>query len=161
MRGSVLGVAVFVSSVLGAGCGGTTLSDTSDASADARGDARRDSPSVDVAFDVNVDTGNEGGRDTGSRDTSVEAEGEGRCSTAASCPLGEACDVATGACTTECSDTQPCNGGCCAGTCFPGTASDSCGNTGTACLPCMEFACLGLSRDGANSRMALSSSLNT
>src|SRR5262249_43819941 len=37
------------------------------------------------------------------------------CNSAADCPTGHACDSATKTCTTSCSASSPCNGGCCNG----------------------------------------------
>jgi hypothetical protein len=40
-------------------------------------------------------------------------------------------------CTTKCSSTQPCHGGCClAGTCQMGMLDEACGREGTACQSC-------------------------
>ena len=72
------------------------------------------------------------------------AANDGGCSGASRCPRGTACDLATGTCTTTCSSTQPCNGGCCDGTtCAPGTDAAACGASG------MCAACAGLSTGAA------------
>src|SRR5581483_1499955 len=58
------------------------------------------------------------------------------CSTAGDCAAQNACD-ATGLCTTTCSSTQACNGGCCNGTtCAVGTLPGACGSTGGMCNDC-------------------------
>jgi hypothetical protein len=53
------------------------------------------------------------------------------------CPEHFACDATTLRCTTKCSDSQPCRGGCCsAGTCQPGTEATACGHDGKQCNSC-------------------------
>lgn len=53
------------------------------------------------------------------------------------CAVGASCDVSTGACTTSCDSSRPCNGACCDGaTCRLGTTSDACGAAGSACVDC-------------------------
>lgn len=53
------------------------------------------------------------------------------------CPTGTSCDVAHGVCTTACSATQPCNGGCCDGArCVTGDGSDKCALGQTLCGSC-------------------------
>lgn len=62
------------------------------------------------------------------------------CNSANDCPTGTACDTATNKCTTSCSATQACNGGCCSsstgGTCVGGTANNACGSSGNVCADC-------------------------
>jgi hypothetical protein len=53
------------------------------------------------------------------------------------CPEHSACDATTLRCTTKCSDSQPCRGGCCSGgTCQPGTEATACGHDGMLCSSC-------------------------
>jgi hypothetical protein len=53
------------------------------------------------------------------------------------CPEHFACDATTLRCTTKCSATQPCRGGCCkGGTCQPGTDANACGHDGMSCESC-------------------------
>jgi hypothetical protein len=67
------------------------------------------------------------------------ADGACGCKSANDCPLHQACDVATGACSTACSSAQPCHGGCCnGGTCALGTGEMACGLTGTTCTSCAQ-----------------------
>lgn len=65
------------------------------------------------------------------------AGGSCGCNTAADCPhTNQACDVATHSCTSTCSPTQPCKGGCCEnGTCG-GQKKTACGGDGLACVDC-------------------------
>jgi len=79
-------------------------------------------------------------------DASVDAPPDGGDSDAAvcspdnylfDCPEHFACDATTLRCTTKCSSTQPCRGGCCkGGTCQPGTEMTACGHDGMACGGC-------------------------
>src|SRR5205814_136706 len=65
------------------------------------------------------------------------ASGSCGCSVTTDCAKGKACDVAAKTCTSACSATQPCNGGCCkAGTCVYGGDPKSCGDDGLACNDC-------------------------
>ena len=65
-----------------------------------------------------------GGGDLAGSDGSVSNSG---CSTAADCPKGQACDTVNGVCTTACSASQACNGGCCDGaTCVAGSDASKC-----------------------------------
>jgi hypothetical protein len=99
----------------------------------------------DTAIDVGADVGNEGSPDVGG-DVPDLAElpdvpdvgpdidaGPRSCTSTFGCPLGQACDPTSHTCTTSCSSTVPCNGGCCSattnGTCQPGDADDACGGT--------------------------------
>jgi hypothetical protein len=60
------------------------------------------------------------------------------CTGPADCPMGQACDTASGSCTATCSATQPCNGGCCAGaTCATGTTADACALGQAVCGSCL------------------------
>jgi hypothetical protein len=53
------------------------------------------------------------------------------------CPVYTACDPVTRRCTSKCSPTQPCHGGCCLnGTCVMGLADTTCGREGRACTSC-------------------------
>jgi len=53
------------------------------------------------------------------------------------CPEHFACDAQLHYCTTRCSATQPCHGGCCAdGLCQSGLDDGACGQDGTACASC-------------------------
>jgi hypothetical protein len=64
------------------------------------------------------------------------------CNTTSDCPAangnnpGESCDLTKHQCTSACSPTQQCNGGCCgAGRCSSGTVSFACGTSGV-CANC-------------------------
>lgn len=60
------------------------------------------------------------------------------CSAPADCPVGQACDLSTNTCTTACSATQTCNGGCCNGTsCVTGDSSDACALGQPLCGSCV------------------------
>jgi hypothetical protein len=90
----------------------------SDAGAETKNDVTRDAP-----HDAAIDTGTDSG-----------------CQGPADCPIGEACNPSTGACSTKCSTNEPCHGGCCtavaSGLCVSGTEDTTCGNTGALCEPC-------------------------
>ena len=59
------------------------------------------------------------------------------CNTTSDCPTGRACNLATKTCTTTCSASQACNGGCCNnGTCTTGSSTSTCGYNGLACDNC-------------------------
>jgi hypothetical protein len=62
------------------------------------------------------------------------------CRSAANCPAGQACNVATGQCATSCNVLSPCHGGCCSaaanGTCVGGTQTGACGDSGGTCKDC-------------------------
>jgi hypothetical protein len=63
--------------------------------------------------------------------------GGGGCNAPSDCPAGQACNTASHACTSSCSSTQLCNGGCCnLGTCVAGNANSACGGSGGVCLNC-------------------------
>jgi hypothetical protein len=65
------------------------------------------------------------------------ASGSCGCENASDCPTDEACDATTHVCSSTCSATQTCNGGCCnAGTCAAGTGQTACGATGGVCASC-------------------------
>jgi hypothetical protein len=69
---------------------------------------------------------------------SCVAGGACGCNTAADCSTFQACDTTTHKCTSTCSASQPCNGGCCgsSGTCQGGSSKTACGDTGGACTDC-------------------------
>jgi hypothetical protein len=68
------------------------------------------------------------------------ATGACGCSTTSDCPSDLACDTSSGSCTTACSSSQPCNGGCCnGGACATGAAQTACGTSG-ACVDCAGLA---------------------
>jgi hypothetical protein len=57
------------------------------------------------------------------------------CNLASDCPTNQACTDHT--CSTDCTETGECNGGCCDGTtCQPGTSTTACGSTGGMCNEC-------------------------
>lgn len=60
------------------------------------------------------------------------------CNSASDCPVGESCSPGTHQCTTSCSASQPCNGGCCgsSNTCTTGLAPAACGDNGGTCAAC-------------------------
>src|SRR5215472_6982336 len=59
------------------------------------------------------------------------------CAGPTDCPVGQACDVNSGTCSTNCDGQTVCNGGCCDGTrCQPGDAPLFCGSQGGACTAC-------------------------
>ncbi len=63
------------------------------------------------------------------------------CNFTTDCPQGQSCDPNTKTCTTTCSATQPCNGGCCDGAtnkCVGGLYAKQCGNTGGMCMDCAD-----------------------
>ncbi len=68
------------------------------------------------------------------------------CNLATDCPLGQACNTVTHACSTDCAapGTTGCNGGCCnlvtisMGSCVAGTADAQCGNDGGICDDCVD-----------------------
>ncbi|MDB4995945.1 MAG: hypothetical protein JWM74_3377 [Myxococcaceae bacterium] len=67
----------------------------------------------------------------------ISSTGSCGCSSYTDCPANMACDATTHLCTTKCSATQYCNGGCCNGTtCAAGTDNASCGANFTMCKAC-------------------------
>src|SRR5580658_1411647 len=71
---------------------------------------------VDVAGDASIDAPSDSVSDA-PQDAPGDAIGDAgqpiECSGPGDCPIGQACDVSTGFCTTACSSTSACNGGCC------------------------------------------------
>src|SRR5437764_786118 len=74
---------------------------------------------------------------------------------------GQACDTQTNTCTTTCSSTQACNGGCCSiaggalvGSCVTGASAAACGASGV-CSVCTSngqgHLCVGGTTCGCNS----------
>ena len=74
------------------------------------------------------------------------------CSAPTDCPVGQACNRTTGTCTFQCgaANESNCNAGCCAGNvCVPGVDDQACGQSGGACVDCVDScspgpACLSL-----------------
>ena len=81
-----------------------------------------------------------GGTDLGIDDGGagdLAGSGANGCTSATDCPMGQSCDTTMGTCSTSCSASQPCNGGCCDGTaCAPGNTTATCALSGTMCGTC-------------------------
>ncbi len=61
------------------------------------------------------------------------------CNSQADCPMGNACDPNTHACSGSCANGLSCNGGCCDGQkCVAGTDNAACGTAGGACVACAD-----------------------
>jgi hypothetical protein len=59
------------------------------------------------------------------------------CAGPADCPANQACDGTSHKCSSACTDSEPCNGGCChSGTCASGQLTAACGSAGAACVDC-------------------------
>ncbi len=101
-------------------------------------------PGHEAGADATTDAGTEAATDAGveaASDAAVDAPADGPgCATPADCPVGQACDTTTHACTTACNTAQPCHDGCCTaasgGTCQAGTGTIACGNNGGLCASC-------------------------
>lgn len=124
--------------------GGTPGGAGGDAGVEASSDARADVP-TEAANEASSDARTDAPTDAGG-DADAGSDGAPHCASAADCPSGQACDRASGSCTTACSASQSCNGGCCSaasgGTCVAGTAVSACGASGGACVDCTA-ACIG------------------
>jgi hypothetical protein len=107
-----------------------------DAGSDSTIDSTLPPDSAEAGREVGTDSALDSSpSDSSTTDTGVDAPPP-PCTGPSSCPAGQACG-ALGVCSTSCSATSPCNGGCCDGTtCQPGTSSDACGLTGAACTMC-------------------------
>jgi hypothetical protein len=102
------------------------------------------------AIHLTVTTPGGPGQDLAGRDVGGSPSG---CGTAADCPMGQACSTATGLCTTSCSASQACNGGCCDGSmCVAGTALSACALGNALCASCASaaagHACLSMGGTG-------------
>jgi hypothetical protein len=72
-------------------------------------------------------------------DAPASADGDAahECATSSDCAPDQACDPSTSRCSSACSSTAVCNGGCCDGAnCQPGTTNDACGVAASSCVSC-------------------------
>ena len=136
--GLILGLDNFTE---GAGSSSSTSTSTSGQGGGGSGPGTGGSTSA-MTTTATTSTGMGGAGTTATSSDASSSSTGGGCTTSATCPVGQACNITTHTCSTTCDGTATrCNGGCCVNsTCSPGINLGACGVSG---LPCATSCLLG------------------